>query len=109
MSKRKSTASGAAVPQVLPLPAECLIGNGESLREALIGAAQAKAVTLDASQVQRVDTACLQLLTAFVSERRAANRAVGWAGVPALLTERAQLLGLSALLAFDGVAGEGAA
>lgn len=112
MSKRKSASSGKSSVQakkIFVLPAECVIAGAGSLRESLVSLANVGDVTLDASAVQRLDTASLQLLTAFVRERRAADRAVNWSGVPALLAERAQLLGLADALAFAGVAREGAA
>jgi ABC-type transporter Mla MlaB component len=100
MKNRKSTtpknAARARRNAVFALPADCSIANADSLRAALVDlVAQGRQVTLDAAAVQRIDTACLQLLVAFSCERRAAARPVAWAGVPGSLAERAALLSLS--------------
>jgi ABC-type transporter Mla MlaB component len=110
MSKRKSApSSNSAVQskQTFALPAECVIANAGSLRESLVSLAKVADLTLDASALQRLDTACLQLLAAFVCERRMADHAISWTGAPALLADRAQLLGLAEALAL--AAHEGAA
>jgi ABC-type transporter Mla MlaB component len=54
-------------------------------------------VTLDLSSIRRIDTAALQVLAAFILDRRAAGHAVSCSGAsePFMLT--AELLGLSAL------------
>ena len=83
----------------LALPAECLIGNAASLRESLLNVAANGEVTLDAGAVQRIDTACLQILAAFVRERHAAQHPVAWSEVPDSFTDRARLLDLEVLLA----------
>jgi anti-anti-sigma regulatory factor len=109
MRKRKSpqsSKSAVQAKQTFALPAECVIGNAGSLRESLTTVAKIADVTLDASAVQRLDTACLQLLAAFVCERRAAKLPVVWAGAPTLVAERAQLLGLSETLGLAGTVSE---
>jgi ABC-type transporter Mla MlaB component len=52
-------------------------------------------VQLDASAVQRVDTASLQVLAAFARDRRADGLPLEWLGVPACLTDAATLLDLT--------------
>jgi ABC-type transporter Mla MlaB component len=99
MSKRPRNATATSNATTLALPAECLIGNAASLRESLLGVAANDEVTLDAGAVQRIDTACLQILAAFVRERDAAQHPVKWSAVPDALTERARLLDLDELLA----------
>ena len=98
-SARSRRAKPARPDPVLALPAECLIANAAVLREQLIAVLEeAGAVTLNVSAVERIDTACLQLLAAFATERRAASRPVVWCGVTASLAERARLLDLDASL-----------
>jgi ABC-type transporter Mla MlaB component len=98
-SARPRRAKPARPDPVLALPAECLIANAMPLREQLIAVVgEAVPVTLNVSAVERIDTACLQLLAAFATERRAASRPVVWSGVTAALTERARLLDLYASL-----------
>jgi anti-anti-sigma regulatory factor len=88
--------------RVLQLPAECAIANAAELRALLLDAVDEQpSTTLDASAVRRIDTAGLQLLAAYVCERRSAARPVTWSGVPASLAERAALLGLHAALGFS--------
>ena len=71
----------------------------EQLRE-LAGAPQP--VVVDASQLARSDASTLQLLTAFVRERRPRGLAVHWRS-GARLTEAARLLGLEGLLGLEAV------
>jgi anti-anti-sigma regulatory factor len=66
-----------------------------TLREAL---ARAQPVALDAAAVQRVDTAALQVLAAFVRTAQARGVAVSWRTVPESLTRAAGLLGLRDVL-----------
>jgi ABC-type transporter Mla MlaB component len=55
-------------------------------------------VTLDVAALQRIDTAGLQVLAAFVRERADNGRAVEWQGTVPVLTTAAQLLGLTSVL-----------
>ena len=57
-------------------------------------------VQIEASAVQRIDTASLQVLAAFARDRRAGGLPVEWLGVPACLTEAATLLDLTDALGF---------
>lgn len=75
------------------------IRTAEELRNELAARLlNAGAVTIDASTVERIDTASLQLLTAFVREMRAASRPVEWLGRSDALERAATVLGLSAAL-----------
>jgi ABC-type transporter Mla MlaB component len=56
-------------------------------------------VVLDAGNLQRIDTATVQLLCAFVRDRAKANRKVTWAGESATLRDAARLLGVTEMLA----------
>lgn len=63
-------------------------------------AATPEPVQVDASGLQRVDAAILQVLLAFVRERRPQGLAIHWrASTP--LTEGARLLGLSGALELE--------
>lgn len=55
-------------------------------------------VTLDITSLQRIDTAGLQVITAFVRERGGHGRPVEWQGSAPALSNAAQLLGLTSLL-----------
>ncbi len=55
-------------------------------------------VSVDASATRRVDTACLQLLIAFVRDRQAAGKKVTWTGSAPEFTATARTLGICAVL-----------
>lgn len=63
--------------------------------------AQAGPLTLDASQVGRIHTASVQVLCAFVQDRRTAGRSTAFSGCTALFTDAARLLGVSQVLGLD--------
>ena len=58
-------------------------------------------VQIDASAVQRVDTASLQVLAAFAQDRRADGLPVEWLDVPACLADAATLLDLTSALGLE--------
>ena len=71
------------------------IAGASQLQQLLIHVLQANApVALDASNVTRVDTAALQVLTAFFKDAEAANVAVKWQKASDYLVNAAGLLGL---------------
>ena len=83
----------------LALTAECLVSGASTLKESLAGLLdEPQPVTLDITALQRIDTAGLQVLTAFIRERVGHGRTVEWRGTAPALTSAAQLLGLTALL-----------
>ena len=84
---------------VFKLPAECVVSGAGSLKADLariIGCAEP--VTLDAEQVQRIDTAALQVVASFVQERDKDGHATVWMGGAQALVSAAKLLGLSEIL-----------
>jgi anti-anti-sigma regulatory factor len=102
VSQAKAAAPKRNVTRPLALPAECAIASAPSLRASLLKRlADPANVQIDASAVQRIDTASLQVLGAFAHDRRAAGRASEWRGVPAGMTDVARLLGLTSILGFD--------
>lgn len=56
-----------------------------------------QAVTLDISALQRIDTAGLQVIAAFVRDRGVHSRGVEWRGTSPALSKAAQLLGLASV------------
>jgi len=83
----------------LALAAECLVAGARALKESLASHLdEPLPITLDITALQRIDTAGLQVLTAFVRERAGHGRAVEWRGTAPALTAAAQLLGLTSLL-----------
>jgi len=55
-------------------------------------------VLLDASRVERTDTAALQVLSAFIQDANSQQQEVKWKKPSEALTRSAELLGLSSLL-----------
>ncbi len=95
-------AGRAAVPGPVALPAECLIASAAELRTTLLNRlSDSGNVRIDASAVERIDTASLQVLAAFARDRRADGLAVEWLDVPACLTDAAALLDLTSALGFE--------
>lgn len=92
----------------LTLPADCTVAQADTLKSALVRRLrQPRPVTIDVSALRRVDTAGLQLLAAFVRDRRVAGRALAWRGRAPALEAAAALLGLQGMLELPGE-GEGA-
>ncbi len=88
-----------APPTTLSLPAECTVSGAIALKEQLAGLLdEPHPVTLDIASLQRIDTAAMQVITAFVRERAGHGRAVEWQGSAPVLLTAAQLLGLTSLL-----------
>ena len=84
---------------VLALAAECVVAGASALKESLAGLLdEPQPITLDITSLQRIDTAGLQVLTAFIRERAGNGRTVEWRGTAPALTSAAQLLGLTSLL-----------
>ncbi|MHB1871565.1 MAG: STAS domain-containing protein [Steroidobacteraceae bacterium] len=93
-------ASAAHGPIVLE--AECTLAGAARLRDVLCARLpQPGVVVLDATAVARVDTAALQLLAAFVRDRRLAGGPVEWRAVSEELTDAARVLGMDTMLAIS--------
>lgn len=84
---------------VVKLPAELGIEQAGSLRETLMkNLNDVRNVTLDATEIQRIHAAALQLFCMFCKDRRAAGRDVSWREPSLALRGAATLLGASTLL-----------
>lgn len=85
---------------VLRLPPQCTIRDAaQLLGQLLLHIEHSSPVYIDAAQVERVDTAALQLLVAFLNDRKAEQRAVVWLDCSDALLRAARALGLSRDLA----------
>jgi ABC-type transporter Mla MlaB component len=91
---------------VVVLAANCSVKDASALKNSLCAVAnESNAVTLDTSAVERVDTATMQLLCAFVRDRIARKQSIVWRGESQALSDAVRLLGVGALIGFDkGVA-----
>ncbi|HEV7135688.1 MAG TPA: STAS domain-containing protein [Steroidobacteraceae bacterium] len=95
----RSSAASAHEQSSLALAAECTVAAADSLKAELARRLdESGPVTLDVSALQRIDTAALQLLAAFIRDRRTAGRAVTWRGRAAALDSAAARLGLHDML-----------
>jgi ABC-type transporter Mla MlaB component len=89
-------------PAIIVLAANCSVKDAAALKISLCAVANDSApVTVDASATERVDTATMQLLCAFVRDRSGRNQSVTWRGDSPALQDAARLLGVRALLGFD--------
>jgi anti-anti-sigma regulatory factor len=98
-----NTASGPERPvtqaeAVVLLPADCRMASQAALKEALLRAADAQAVVLNGGEVERIDTAFLQLLMLFRRELEMRGGSLKWQGASEVLVEGAGLLGLTRIL-----------
>jgi ABC-type transporter Mla MlaB component len=101
--------SKAAAP-VIALASNCSVKDASALKATLHVAEQSEeAVTIDITAVERIDTASMQLLCAFVRDRHARNRPLRWRGASAALDEAVKLLGTSELMLWDSAERVGAA
>ena len=96
----EQTMDEATAAARIELVSNCTVKEAVALKQSLCAVVDsAQPVTLDATAVERVDTAILQLLCTFVRARVAANLNVVWQGNESPLFEAARLLGLQELLA----------
>jgi ABC-type transporter Mla MlaB component len=87
------------VDSVIVLAANCSVKDAASLKTSLCAVAnESAAVTLDASAVERVDTATMQLLCAFARDRNARKQSIVWRGQSQALHDAIRLLGVGPLL-----------
>lgn len=93
-SKKKP---GAGVAELrIELDNESGISDATQLHQRLLAAVDHTAkVTIDAASIERVDTAILQLLTAFVIERKRQGKAVAWAAPSEVFYQAAKIIDLA--------------
>jgi anti-anti-sigma regulatory factor len=92
--KRAADSRGAS------FPADFTIAQADDVKKQLTRIlTQPAPVTLDLSSIRRIDTAGLQVLAAFIRERRAAGRPVECSGASESFTVTAHMLGLGAVFA----------
>ena len=90
----------------LILASECTVAEADALKSELARRLdESETVTVDVTALQRIDTAGLQLLAAFVRDRRTAGRTIAWRGRAAALEAAAGLLGLNSMLELPDEAG----
>jgi ABC-type transporter Mla MlaB component len=84
---------------VVALSSNSTVKDAASLKAALIDVVASSAtVAIDVRSVERIDTAALQLLCAFVRERAKRQLGVKWLDCPKAFLEASRLLGVNAIL-----------
>jgi ABC-type transporter Mla MlaB component len=84
----------------IALSSNSTVKDAAALKDVLVRLLdEAAPVAIDAKSVERIDTAIMQLLCAFVRDRAERNLAVTWSGTPSALLDAARLLGIGSLLA----------
>jgi ABC-type transporter Mla MlaB component len=102
-SAKPRTSGSRKANGALTLAADCTVAEADALKSQLARRLQqSEPVIVDVSALQRIDTAGLQLLAAFVRDRRTAGRALEWRGRASALDAAAGLLGLNDMLELDG-------
>ena len=84
------------------LGASCTMREGAAIKAdlmKLVGSDQL--VFIDVSAVERIDTSALQLLCAFVRDRRARRVTTRWRGQPEVFAEAVEILGLASALGYS--------
>ncbi len=98
-ARRRSTTVSTQRQALIRLDRECLVREAPKLKTRLLKVlATPGAVTLDPAALERVDTAGLQVIAAFVIEREKRGLSVSWRGPSAALATAADILGLSGVL-----------
>jgi len=84
---------------VFTLSADCTVAESTALKSGLLEVLrEPTSITLDIASVQRIDTAGIQLIAAFVRERESLGLQVEWRGTAPAFTSAAHLLGVAAVL-----------
>lgn len=97
--KRNRSNAKSSPAGVFVLSADCTVAESAALKSSLLEVLREPApVTLDIASVQRIDTAGIQLIAAFVRERDSLGLQVEWRGAAPAFTSAARLLGVAAAL-----------
>lgn len=92
-------AGGFPADPIVALPSSSTVKDASALKAELMKVLNLSVdVALDVRSVERVDTATMQLLCAFVRDRAARNAGVQWLGTPSAILDAARLLGVQAML-----------
>ena len=101
-------ADASTESEPIVIDGEQTIKNAAALQGVLKVALERGApVSIDAGSLQTVDTAALQLLTAFANSMRKQDAALTWVSVSDRLREPAERLGLAECLDLDAASDDG--
>ena len=97
--KRSRSNARSSPAGVFVLSADCTVAESTALKSGLLEILREPTpVTLDIASVQRIDTAGIQLIAAFVRERDSLGLQVEWRGAAPAFTSAARLLGVASAL-----------
>jgi anti-anti-sigma regulatory factor len=98
-SRGRRTKANTSPAGVFALSADCTVAASTALKSGLLEVLREPTpITLDIASVQRIDTAGVQLIAAFVRERESLGLQVEWRGTAPAFTSAARLLGVAAVL-----------
>jgi ABC-type transporter Mla MlaB component len=84
----------------ISLSSNCTVKDATAFKDELLQwLDEPGSVAIDAKSVERIDTAIVQLLCAFIRDRAAQNLGVTWVAAPGPLLDAARTLGISTALA----------
>jgi anti-anti-sigma regulatory factor len=109
VSKKKSSRTAKVAGTKRPAPIELdarmtIVHAAELHRTLLTRLAQGKAVVIDGSRVEEIDTSILQLLISLWRTASQRGVACAWAGTSKALRQAADLLGVAEMLHFPDAA-----
>jgi ABC-type transporter Mla MlaB component len=91
--------AASAASDMVSLPAICTVRDCAALKVELLPLFDHESVvTIDMRAVERIDTSMLQLLLAFVRDRKEASRVTKWIGDPECINEAVNILGMADVL-----------
>lgn len=90
--------ASANVNDVLLLPAQLTIGDAEAFHDSLMPLLEQSAALIDASQVDRIDTAAFQQLLALKNSLAASDIPIQWVALSERFVQSAKQLGLDEVL-----------
>lgn len=97
--KRNRASTNITPAGVFVLSADCTVAESAALKTGLLEILREPTpITLDIASVQRIDTAGIQLIAAFVRERESLGLQVEWHGAAPAFTSAARLLGVAGAL-----------
>jgi anti-anti-sigma regulatory factor len=100
---KNATPTAGNAPRKVVLGVSCTIEDVAELRVDLIAHLAAnKPIIIDATRLERIDTAGVQLLAAFAIDCLELGTLFAWKQRPAVLDEAIRLLGLGALMESPG-------
>jgi ABC-type transporter Mla MlaB component len=97
---QEAAETGMPAMPTIGLSSNSTVKDAADLKDALLKVLDEPAsVTIDTRSVERIDTAIMQLLCAFVRDRAERNLAVTWSATPQPFVDAVRLLGVGSMLA----------